>query len=98
MIFGIIEFDLNTLIIGMSMGAVIGFFSAFLVLKSTLSMERKLSVGFVMLWLSMITISFFTGKDVPNLFDFIGFGASGTLLGIDLSERFKGLKDLINKK
>ena len=92
-----IQIDLQTAIITLPIGIIIGYMSNFLIAKKILEVEKRLSIAFVTIWVVLIIISFLTGKDVPNLFDFIGFGASGTLLGIDVTNKIEKAKDFFKK-
>ena len=92
-----VNIDLTTTGIMLPIGAIIGYMSHFLLSKAVVSMEKRLSIVFITIWVIFITISFFTGQDVPNLFDFIGFGASGTLLGIDMIKKFENVKNAVKK-
>lgn len=72
-------------------GYVTGAVSVMLLTRRGLTLESTVSLVIMALWIGMHSYGFFFEKDVPWLFDFAGFGATGNFIGVKLSDIRKSL-------
>lgn len=72
-----------------------GFSVALLVIKNQLSLAKKVSLIMFVTWVLLIILGLVLDFSVPWMFDFMGFGATGSLIGLNV-EKFAA--DFIKRK
>ena len=75
-----------------SIGFIFGVMSGLLFRKANTNTERVVSILVIIMWLSMHAVSFVTDLEVARMFDFIGFGASGNIMGLNFINMAKAFK------
>lgn len=63
-------------------GFVFGATSVLLFDRKNLSVEKIISIILFAIWISIHIYGFFFEKEITYLFDLIGFGATGGLIGL----------------
>lgn len=70
------------------LGFVFGVASTLFVRKENLTTEKTISLLVFALWLSGHVFGFIYGKEIPYIFDALGAGATGTLMGANWTDLF----------
>lgn len=68
-----------------TLGFIAGFGSSLILRRNNLKIEKRVSLMVIFLWLGMSTVAFASDLEVSKLFDFIGFGAAGHFIGLDIA-------------
>ena len=83
---------ISHLIISYILGIISGVIATLLMEKKGVTAEKRISFLVAGLWLTMHTASYLTGDEVSKLFDVLGFGTIGHILGLNLGtilDKFK---------
>lgn len=80
------QYETTSLLVGVFVGYIFGFVSSLYLSKRNVTLEKRVSVLLFGVWIIMHIIAFFEGQNISFLFDFLGFGATGNLIGLDASD------------
>lgn len=81
--------DYNSFILGFLAGIIIGVIGSFFVSKQKLELSQKIALIVFVAWLGMHLWAFATNQSLSNIFDFVGLGATGHLIGIDVADSIR---------
>lgn len=86
------EISYNSILTFM-VGIVIGFTIWFMLWiftekKTTLSIEKILWLFLFLIWVAMHIYGFIKSLDIPTIFDVVGAGSAGAMLGLKASDEF----------
>lgn len=82
MILGVFTLDIRSFLLGIMLGSITGFLVSMFASKKELTLQKKVGLFMFWVWIFFHITAFFMEKDVPWLLDFVGFGATGSLVGI----------------
>lgn len=75
--------DPKSFLVGVVMGFMLSFLSVTLFRKNDLSQEKKVAFVIFTIWMTMLIYAFSIDRELPMLFDVIGFGSAGNLIGMN---------------
>ena len=72
-------------IIAFIIGFFVGVFITFVLNKQDITLEKSVSIILIFFWISINTIAFLLNKEMSWVFDILGAGAAGHLIGLDIT-------------
>ena len=74
------------------LGCIVGVMSTLFLRKNNVNTEKTVSLLVILMWLTMHTVAFVSELSVSTMFDFIGFGAAGNIMGLNFVNMAKAFK------
>lgn len=74
--------DIRSFLLGITVGMLTGFVAATVFRQRELQLQTTVCIFLFWVWVLMHVTAFFMDKEMPWMFDFIGFGATGSLAGL----------------